>query len=152
MKKYETESPPPAGGGGAKAGRTEVVFIETITVQAVEFNRNPPQAEFELAFPPGTKYLDARDRETYVVDEAGTVKKLAQDMKTPRLPVSEFTRKEARKVWKDSGAEADWPPGEQPVPRGSLVLRLYILGNVAVVAFVLGYCLLRWVRRRRSRA
>ncbi|MCR4414455.1 MAG: hypothetical protein NUV77_18710, partial [Thermoguttaceae bacterium] len=74
---------------------TLVTSVLTARVEAVKINAGIADSAFELTFPSGTTYVDTRDRETYVVDEAGTAAKLARDMNRPRLPVSEYTKEEA---------------------------------------------------------
>jgi hypothetical protein len=57
-------------------------------VNSVDINQGLSDTEFELAFPPGTRYIDKRDGKRYIVGVDHAIKELLDDK--PRYPVSKY--------------------------------------------------------------
>jgi hypothetical protein len=93
-KKYDSEAEHEKWKVLPTIKRTDVVYTTLVTIASATFNSGLSDAAFDLSFPAGSRYLDTRDRETYIVDAAGTVSTLGRSM---HLSVSQYTMKQVAK-------------------------------------------------------
>ena len=134
-----------------KVDAPEVIRIQEAKVEKVEINRGVTDRDFESQDAAGTSYFDERDGGLYLVDQAGTIKKMAEDMKNAPLPVSVYSKKEASKImrerqWRDA---AELRNGAVASKGGSRLTQTALkFGIVTALCFLCGLLWYRWLGRR----
>ncbi len=130
-----------------QVGAPRVTNTRRATITAVDINSDIHDSDFDLAFPDGTKYYDARDGGEYLVATGGTIARLADEMRKPRISQEDHPDRNAAfaelRKWKESKKA---PVESLMMPRNIITLT-GIVGAAFVVGFL--YAVLR--RRRRVR-
>ena len=146
-KEYGTDYTFRPGNPLPEIKRTDIVIDICVTIEQAKMNEGLADSDFQITFPPGTTYLDSRDGETYVVDPAGTVKKLVQEMRGHALPYDTMSKEEATRIERGRSAVKKFERSNQQtatVP-GPSVGGGYTYG----VIFLLTVFLLGWFVFRR---